>query len=64
MSESELPDLPDRRALIIYYSDDDNTVELYAEEFGALEVPELLRVALDLAEADLPTPVYDDTEEE
>lgn len=60
---SPTPDMPDRRALIIYYDDERNEVEVYAEEFSPLEVPELLRVALDLSEADLPCPVDTDTEE-
>lgn len=58
------PDPATRRALIIYYDDQTNEVELYSDEFGPLEVPELLRVALDLAEESLPSPLYaDDTDE-
>lgn len=64
MSDEELPEVPGRRALIIWYDDETNTIEMYADEFGALEVPELLKVALDIAEGELPVPVYDDTEEE
>lgn len=63
MSE-ETPELPDpgRRALVIWYSDEGNSVELDAAAFSWLEVPELLRVALDIAEDNLPHPLYDETE--
>ncbi len=58
----DLPELPQRRALIIFYDDETNEIELCSDEFGPLEVPELLRTALDLAELDLPTPVHDESE--
>lgn len=46
----------DRRALVIYYDDATNTVDLYLDEFTWLEVPELLRAALDVAEFNAPVP--------
>jgi hypothetical protein len=58
----QVEELPGRRALIVWYDDETNEIELYSEEFGPLEVPELLRTALDLAELALPTPVYDESE--
>lgn len=58
----ELPN-PGRRALIIWYDDAENCVELDDTAFTPLEVPEMLRVALDIAEDNLPNPAYaDDTE--
>jgi hypothetical protein len=63
MSE-EMP--PTRRALIIWYSDETNEIELDDSEFSYLEVPELLRCALDAAELNAPTPAYEteDSEDE
>ena len=57
MSEEAMPPDPtERRALVIFYDDDTNTIELAADEFSWLEVPELLRAALDLAEFNAPVP--------
>lgn len=53
MSEPEMP--PARRACVIWYSDDENIVEVDARDFSWLELPELLRVALDYAEMQLPS---------
>lgn len=53
-----------RRALVIWYDDETNTVELDDSEFSWLEVPELLRVALDAAEMNTATPAYDTEEDE
>lgn len=60
------PDPSNRRALVIFYCDETNTVELSADEFSWLEVPELLRAALDVAEwnAPVPTDLYETEEEE
>lgn len=66
MSEAMPPDPSQRRALVIFYDDETNTVELSADEFTWLEVPELLRCALDVAEYNAPVPadLYEgDTEE-
>lgn len=49
----ELPD-PGRRALVIWYCDDTNTVEVDASAFTWLELPELLKAAMDYAEMCLP----------
>ncbi len=65
--DTELPPDPaERRALVIFYDDATNTVELNADEFTWLEVPELLRAALDLAEWNAPVPsdIYETEEEE
>lgn len=64
MSNEILPPSPTRRALVIWYSDETNEVELEAEAFSVLEVPELLRVAMDLAEEYLPTPIHESEEQE
>lgn len=53
MPSDELPPAG-RRALVIWYDDDTNTVEVDAAAFTWLELPELLRVALDYAEMCLP----------
>ena len=55
---------PERRALIIWYDDATNTVSLYDDEFSYLEVPELLRAAMDQAEWNAPVPADLETEEE
>jgi len=57
----ELPS-PNRRLLIVWYYDDENRVEVDASEFSWLELPELLRAALDYAEENLPH--YGDIAEE
>lgn len=63
MSDVELPH-PGRRALVIWYDDAANTVEMDAEAFTWLEVPVLLHVAMGIAEENLPCSDYaDDTEE-
>lgn len=54
-SEPEMPD-PGRRACVIWFDDDTNTVEVEAPDFTWLELPELLRVALDWAEFNAPVP--------
>lgn len=53
MSDTPMP--PARRALVIYYDDTLNAVEVDARDFTWLELPELLRVALDFAEYQLPS---------
>lgn len=52
---------PVRRALVILYDDATNTVEVQAEAFGWLEVPELLRVAMDWAEMNVPGFDYEES---
>lgn len=69
MSDDETPQMPldpvNRRALVVWYDDETNTVSLDGCEFTWLEVPELLKAALDIAEENLPTSRdhADDTEE-
>jgi hypothetical protein len=64
MSEEMPPDPVTRRALVVWYDDETNTVSLDDDAFSYLEVPELLRAALDIAEENLPTRAYaDDTED-
>lgn len=61
----DLPN-PGRRALVVWYDDDTNTVEVDASAFTWLELPELLRAAMDYAELGLPThsgEYADDTED-
>jgi hypothetical protein len=48
-----------RRALVIWYDDDTNTVEVDASAFGWLELPTLLQTALDYAEMQLPSFDYE-----
>lgn len=60
----DLPEFHSRRALIVWYDDTTNTVELYDEEFSWLEVPELLRAAMDKAELNLPSTNYEEEETE
>lgn len=63
--ELEMPADPvTRRALVVWYDDAENTVSMDAEAFSWLEVPELLRAALDIAEDNLPTRNYDESEPE
>lgn len=64
MADAELPEFPSRRALIVWYDDTTNTVELYDEEFSWMEVPELLRAAIDIAEENLPRRYHADDEAE
>lgn len=59
----DAPSLPLRRALIIFYDDETNTVEVDDSEFGWLEVAELLRTALDYAEMNAPNFAYDESEQ-
>jgi hypothetical protein len=61
----EMPTDPvTRRACVIWYDDDANTVSVDAPEFSWLELPELLRAALDIAEDSLPSREFaDDTED-
>jgi hypothetical protein len=64
---AEMPaDPSQRRALIIFYDDATNTIEMEDGEFSYLEVPELLRAAMDLAEFNAPVPadLYETEEEE
>ena len=54
-SPGPMPPLSGRRALIVWYDDVTNNVEVDASAFSWLELPELLRVALDYAELNLPS---------
>lgn len=51
----ELPGETARRILVIYYDDDTNAVEVDASDFSWLELPELLKAAMDYAELNLPS---------
>lgn len=62
MSDELPPDPVTRRALVIWYDDAENTVEMDADAFTWLEIPELLRAAQDLADANVPNLAHD-TEE-
>lgn len=53
-----------RRALVIWYDDETNEIELEDDAFSYLEVPELLRCALDAAEMNTPTPAYESEDDE
>ncbi len=54
MNDDLPPDPSTRRGLIVWYDDALNEVALDADAFTWLEVPELLRAALDIAETNLP----------
>lgn len=56
---SDLPPSPTRRALVIWYDPSTNEVTVEAEAFSWLELPELLRAALDYAELNLPSCSYE-----
>ena len=71
MSEPRIPDpseLPalTQKSLVIHWDAAENAVWMDTSGFSVLEVATLLRIALDVAELELPTPYYvlDDEEED
>lgn len=60
---ADLPEMS-QRSLVIHWDIATNELWMDTSGFSVLEVPTLLRIALDLAEAAQPTPYFPDMEDE